>query len=105
LRDRLPHDQLEVRFHRDLCVVGLQESIWSFHDARLGIREVELVVGFRPGLFRRLALALGLGSGPLFQRPLGLADLLDPRLPSCQLGWQFVAPKVSSITRIFILRR
>ncbi len=44
LRHRLPHDQLTDPLHRRLRVVGLQEPVAAFHDARFRIAEVVLIL-------------------------------------------------------------
>ena len=48
------HNPLEIRFHRNLRVVGLHKSLGPRHDARLRIGEVILHPGFGLSLLLRL---------------------------------------------------
>jgi hypothetical protein len=88
----LPHNPLEIRFHRNLGVVGLHKSVRSRHDARFRIGEVILHLGFGLGLLLGLVLALGLLSRALFQGPFRFLDPFQSRLPPRQFRRQFLCP-------------
>src|ERR1039457_364139 len=101
----LPHNPLEIRFHRNLRVVGLHKSVCPGHDARLRIGEAILHLGFGLGLLLRFVLTLGFLSRALFQGPLGFLDPLQSRLPSRQLRRQFISCPIPSVARILFCIR
>ena len=101
LRHRLSNDQLEIRFHRCLCIIGLHETVGALHDARFRIGKVVLVFAFRLGVLRVPRLVFGTAAGALFHRTFGFANLLQAAFPALQFLRQFVAPPVLAMARIF----
>src|SRR6266436_3012623 len=105
LRHPLPHNPLQIWFHRNLGVVGLHKPVGPGHDARLRIGEVILHLGLGLGLLLRLALTLGLLSRSLFQGPFRFPDPLQSRLPPRQLRRQFISPPIPSVAYVLFLIR
>ena len=106
LRDCLGHNQLRTFFDNSLSIVGLHKSIGPFHNARFRISKI--VLGFIVGLaFLSLLLSLvsllSFFTGPLFQSTFGFTYLLEPRLTTTQLFWQFVTAFVLSVSSIFFI--
>src|SRR5207247_2393164 len=130
LGDSGRHDDLGLAVHRDLSIVGLLKALARpvLHDPRIRIGKVALRLGLGLGLLwvrnlgrralgllsgllllplplgdasaSRLGLLLGSRLGFLLQRPLGLANLLQPGFSLGQFRRQFISPPPRAVLPI-----
>src|ERR1017187_4673695 len=99
---RLPDDQQQNRLHRRLRVVTLHNPVGTFHDARLRVGEVILILVLRLDLLGALAFCRCFVPCPLLKHFLGFLDLGQPSLASPQFLRQLVA-SLAAVLTIFLL--